>query len=286
MTALVKQIGNKIDVTFTHSPTNRRETTGVIIHHLDSENAGVMEVHKWHLARGFHGIGYNFIVRLNGAIEWGRGINTIGAHTASHNHNTVGIGFEGRYNSTTKTMPEAQFKAGVKLIKHIQKEYGNNLTVKQHSDYSPTACAGSYFPLNEMVNESMKTKQTSIPNTHTVRQGDTLFSLARTNNITIYDIQKENNLGTTTIRVGQVLTIPVVSVPHAPVNISAGSTVGLENVPLFSSSTITTKTRNITGGFWLWDSDVRNGRIRITNSRNNVGLASQITGWVRVNDLK
>jgi cell envelope opacity-associated protein A len=42
-----------------------------------------------------------------------------------------------------------------------------------------------------------------------VRQGDTLWSIARNNNVTVDDIQSSNSLGSTRIVAGQVLVIPV-----------------------------------------------------------------------------
>ena len=42
---------------------------------------------------------------------------------------------------------------------------------------------------------------------HTVRSGETLFAISRRYNVTVGDIQRLNNLGSTTIRPGQRLRI-------------------------------------------------------------------------------
>ena len=43
---------------------------------------------------------------------------------------------------------------------------------------------------------------------HVVRRGDTLFSLSRQYDVTLYAIRRENGLDSYSIRVGQVLRIP------------------------------------------------------------------------------
>ena len=41
-----------------------------------------------------------------------------------------------------------------------------------------------------------------------VQPGDTLFSIARRNNVTVYDLAVSNNLSSTRLRVGQTLAVP------------------------------------------------------------------------------
>ena len=36
------------------------------------------------------------------------------------------------------------------------------------------------------------------------------------------------------------------------------------------------------GTYYIWDNEIINGRIRITNSKSNVGKAGQVTGWIDV----
>lgn len=52
---------------------------------------GRVEIESWHFARGFHSIGYHFVIRRNGTIEIGRKADAIGAHCIGHNDDSVGI---------------------------------------------------------------------------------------------------------------------------------------------------------------------------------------------------
>ena len=50
--------------------------------------------------------------------------------------------------------------------------------------------------------------QTRSSRTTVVRPGDTLFSIARRNNVTVYDLATSNNLSSTRLQVGQTLSVP------------------------------------------------------------------------------
>ena len=56
--------------------------------------------------------------------------------------------------------------------------------------------------------------------------------------------------------------------------------------PLYRSSDSSTAVGRINGYCYLWDTSVKNGRIRITNQKNNVGVSGQVTGWVNVDDVR
>jgi hypothetical protein len=68
--------------------------------------------------------------------------------------------------------------------------------------------------------------------------------------------------------------------------IVAGRAVKLNKAPLYVSSTSNTVVARKTGTYYLWDAKVVNNRIRITNSKNNVGNGSQVTGWINKNDIQ
>ena len=64
--------------------------------------------------------------------------------------------------------------------------------------------------------------------------------------------------------------------------LSVGAAVKLFACPLYASSTAKIAAGKKTGTFYVWSEIRRNGRIRITNSRANVGKAGQVTGWIDV----
>lgn len=62
--------------------------------------------------------------------------------------------------------------------------------------------------------------------------------------------------------------------------VKAGTKLTLKSVPLYASSTATTKANTLTGTYYLWSADKVNNRYRITNSTVNVGKTGQVTGWI------
>lgn len=66
----------------------------------------------------------------------------------------------------------------------------------------------------------------------------------------------------------------------------AGQIVELENVnvyPRYCSS----KTNIVKSGtFYIWNSSIKNNRIRITKNIKGSNVPGQVTGWVDINDLK
>lgn len=67
--------------------------------------------------------------------------------------------------------------------------------------------------------------------------------------------------------------------------IIAGKEVKLVNVKSYTSETATMHYGTKNGLFYLWDDVVRNGRIRITNRKERVGIKGQVTCWINVSDI-
>ena len=66
---------------------------------------------------------------------------------------------------------------------------------------------------------------------------------------------------------------------------TAGAKVTLNKTKLYVSSTASSDSGTKTGTYYLWDGAVKNGRIRITNTKSNVGKSGQVTGWVKTADI-
>lgn len=136
----------------------RKSTKYIIIHHM-AGTGSADDVHRIHVNKGWTGIGYNFFVRLDGKIYRGRPIDKAGAHTTNYNSVSVGICFEGNYE-TTKTMPEAQKKAGKELVSYLKGLYPSAV-VKKHRDLNSTACPGKHFPFDEITSGKATTQTTT-----------------------------------------------------------------------------------------------------------------------------
>lgn len=123
---------------------------GIVVHHAAASSASVEDIHRWHIARGWAGIGYHFYVRKDGTIYRGRPEGVIGSHAQGAN-DRLGICLEGDY--TTETMPHIQRTALVWLLRDLLRRYGA-LPVTGHSAHSATACPGRNVPLSDIVKEA------------------------------------------------------------------------------------------------------------------------------------
>lgn len=132
----------------------RKSTSRIMLHHAAASECDAKTIHEWHLGRGFSGIGYHFLVRKNGTIERGRAENLVGAHAAGNNSNSIGICFEGNFE--TETMGEAQKNAGKELIAYLCNKYGIDVVIR-HKDVASTACPGKNFPFEEIL-QGVKTE--------------------------------------------------------------------------------------------------------------------------------
>lgn len=128
----------------------RLTTTKIVIHHADASTCNAHMIHQWHLARGWSGMGYHFLVRKEGGIvETGRPINTIGAHCSGQNNDSIGICFEGDFDR--ETMTNEQLQTGRELIAYLRGIYGQNIRIVRHKDLMATACPGKNFPFDELI---------------------------------------------------------------------------------------------------------------------------------------
>jgi N-acetyl-anhydromuramyl-L-alanine amidase AmpD len=133
--------------------TDRRKTEVIVLHHsASSPSVTIQDVHRWHLANGWSGVGYHFVVYANGEIWTGRPIKKIGAHAYYNaqqeaNSNGIGICLIGDFE-VGKPTPE-QMDSLIYLLHYIWKQYPG-LPIKGHKDIMPTACPGKLFPWDEL----------------------------------------------------------------------------------------------------------------------------------------
>jgi N-acetylmuramoyl-L-alanine amidase len=99
----------------------------------------VKDIDQWHRARGFKGIGYNYVIYLDGTIHEGRDVNLIPAHVEGHNKDSIGICYIGGYEAHSQlpkdTRTPQQKVALLELLKALKKLYPN-AQILGHRDFA------------------------------------------------------------------------------------------------------------------------------------------------------
>lgn len=130
--------------------SNLGEVKRIICHNADASTCSIEDIDRWHKNNGWAGCGYHFFVRKDGSIYRGRPEDKLGAHTSNYNTGSLGVCFEGKYN--TEEMPEVQLKAGQELIKYLLNKYNlSKANVYKHKDFNNTDCPGNKFPFDKII---------------------------------------------------------------------------------------------------------------------------------------
>jgi N-acetylmuramoyl-L-alanine amidase len=120
----------------------------IIIHFSETpegKDFGAKDIDLWHKQKGWRGIGYHYVIKLDGTIEDGRPLEQIGSHCYGQNRDSIGICYIGgkrdAYLCDTRT--NDQKDALLKLIKELKDMFPeNDLLVFGHNDYSNKVCPG------------------------------------------------------------------------------------------------------------------------------------------------
>ena len=117
-----------------------------IIVHCTATKAGrkvaVAEIDGWHKARGWRGIGYHYVVMLDGSVSVGRSELSVGAHCLGRNSTSIGVVYVGGLDNDglpCDTRTEAQKAALKKILTELLDKYPQ-AKIYGHSDFSQTAC--------------------------------------------------------------------------------------------------------------------------------------------------
>ena len=84
-----------------------RKIKHLVVHCSDTPNERedtAEDIHRWHLERGWSGIGYPAVIRRDGMLEYGRPPYWEGAHVRGHNEESLGICLIGRDEFTEAQM--------------------------------------------------------------------------------------------------------------------------------------------------------------------------------------
>lgn len=117
----------------------------IVIHHvgIPDGDTPAAAIHRAHLANGWAGIGYHYVIRKNGVIERGRPLAVVGAHAYGENYHTVGINVTGNFDKEVPT--DAQMKSLTELVTALCRIYHIDpgpATIVGHRDVNSTDCPG------------------------------------------------------------------------------------------------------------------------------------------------
>lgn len=122
-----------------------RKITEIIVH-CTATRAGrevsVKEIDAWHKQRGWRGVGYHYVVGLDGSVRQGRPEEEIGAHCLNHNAHSIGVCYVGGLDAKGKpadTRTPAQRKALREFVDGLKKRFPG-ATVHGHCEFAAKAC--------------------------------------------------------------------------------------------------------------------------------------------------
>lgn len=122
-----------------------REINKIIVHCTATPYTMVVTakmVDAWHRERGWSGIGYHYLVLLDGTVEVGRPEWKIGSHCKGYNGHSIGIAYAGGLDASghsADTRTPGQKEALRKLIARLREKYGP-IPVYGHSDFAEKDC--------------------------------------------------------------------------------------------------------------------------------------------------
>lgn len=194
--------------------TKRKATDYLVIHCTatpEGRHVTVKDIDRMHRQRGFNGIGYHYLVYLDGSVHEGRPEDTVGAHVEGYNSVSIGISYVGGVdandvNKAEDTRTPAQKAALEKLLTDLKAKYPK-AKILGHRDFPKVAKAcPCYSAIPEYAHIMGITKSVS-KGTHEVYSGDTLYSIARDHEMTLGKLLELNPGLSAMIHPGQIIRV-------------------------------------------------------------------------------
>ena len=133
-----------------------RKIDRIIIHcsaTSPSQDFDASDINRWHKARGWSGIGYHYVIKLDGTIEKGRPVEKVGAHAFGYNKRSIGLCYIGGVDeegSPKDTRTPEQLRAMDIFVAMLKDDY-KSATVHGHNEFSNKACPS--FNVKEEYND-------------------------------------------------------------------------------------------------------------------------------------
>lgn len=124
---------------------------GIVEHHAAASHCTADDIHRWHLANGWCGIGYHAFITKEGKIYRGRPVGMRGGHCLNAG-DWLGICYEGNFER--EEMPKVQREAGAWLTARWRNRFNlKKSQVKRHRDMpgNSTSCPGRNFPFEKIL---------------------------------------------------------------------------------------------------------------------------------------
>lgn len=123
-----------------HGPKPRHQHGTAVPHDIESI----------HLANRWVGIGYNFVIDMDGRVYEGRGYDIQGAHCPGYNRSAWGVQIA---VGMDQVPTQAAFRAAKELYDHLCQRAGYKLKAMGHRDGKSTSCPGE--PIYQWLGEGM-----------------------------------------------------------------------------------------------------------------------------------
>ena len=121
-------------------------TINEIIIHCSATKEGneisAATIDRWHKDRGWRCIGYHYVVRIDGSIEYGRPVQDIGAHVKGKNKHSIGVCYIGGLDADMEpkdTRTQEQKESLLYLLKTLKRLHPN-ATIHGHREFANKAC--------------------------------------------------------------------------------------------------------------------------------------------------
>lgn len=123
-----------------------RKIDKVIVHCSatpEGRDIDAAEIRRWHVeGRGWRDIGYHYVIKLDGTIEFGRGLDDIGSHTSGHNKGSIGVCYVGGLDSEgnpsdTRTTEQVE---SLYLLMAVLVRMFPGVSIYGHRDFANKAC--------------------------------------------------------------------------------------------------------------------------------------------------
>lgn len=109
---------------------DRRKRTDYIVVHCAATppnlDADVSDIDRWHKQKRWAGVGYHFVIKRDGTLQAGRGIEDLGAHVSGKNSISLGVCLIGGVNKAGKAennFTDAQFNMLRRVLAQLEKRY-------------------------------------------------------------------------------------------------------------------------------------------------------------------